>query len=238
MTTSLAPNELTPTEKPAGPQQVQRLRLIFSQQGVLRYVGHLDLVRTWERALRRASVPLAYSEGFNPQPRVFFAAALPLGATGQREVVDVVLTEAIAPDAFVARVAPHLPSGLTLIDASEAPIKTPALQSLLRTSAWQVEVQTDDSPQALVERINDFMAKETFSSTRKRKGQAVTYDLRALILAIHYEGQSELGWHRLTMVLRSEPNATGRPDAVLTALGLGDKLARIDRLGCTFAESA
>ena len=63
MTTSLAPSELIPTEKSTSPQQVQRLRLIFSQQGVLRYVGHLDLVRTWERALRRASVPLAYSEG-------------------------------------------------------------------------------------------------------------------------------------------------------------------------------
>ncbi len=102
-------------DKPDGAQervavrQAQRLRITFSQQGVLRYVGHLDVVRTWERALRRASIPLAYSEGFNPQPRLFFAAALPLGATGQREIVDVVLAESMAPEAFHARVQPHLP---------------------------------------------------------------------------------------------------------------------------------
>ncbi len=222
MTTSLAPSELTQTEKPVSPQQVQRLRLIFSQQGVLRYVGHLDLVRSWERALRRAGVPLAYSEGFNPQPRVFFAAALPLGATGQRELVDVILTEPMAPDAFLAKVNPQLPVGLTLIDASEAPLKTPALQSLMRASAWQVEVEHDDSRQALAQRIDAFLAEEVVASSRTRKGQALTYDLRALVLALHYEGQPEPGWHRLTMVLRSEPNATGRPDAVLRALGLGD----------------
>ena len=98
--------------------------------------------------------------------------------------------------------------------------------------------QPQNTPQALVERINGFMAEETFSGIRKRKGQAVTYDLRALVLAIHHEAQPEPGWHRLTMLLRSEPNATGRPDAVLKALALDDKLARIDRLGCTFAESA
>jgi radical SAM-linked protein len=76
-------------------EAVQRLRITFSQAGALRYVGHLDMVRTWERGLRRAGVPLAYSGGFNPGPRLYFASGLPLGATGRAEIVDVLLTEAM-----------------------------------------------------------------------------------------------------------------------------------------------
>lgn len=211
---------------------------MFSQQGILRYVGHLDVVRTWERALRRANVPLAYSEGFNPQPRLFFAAALPLGATGQQEVADVLLTEPVAPDAFVACVNPHLPAGLHLIRACEAPIKTQALQSLMRAGDWLVDVQADEPSTVIAEQVEAFAAQSSVASTRKRKGRPVTYDLRSLILDIRYAGQPEPGWHRLAMIIRSEPNATGRPDAVLAALGLGDRLARIDRQRCIFDQES
>lgn len=212
----------------------QRLRVTFSQQGVLRYVGHLDMVRSWERMLRRAGVPLAYSEGFNPQPRLFFASALPLGATGQRELADVVLTRAMPPDEFVALVTPHSPSGLTVIAAAEAPIKTPALQSVLRASEWRVDVQTTEESRALADRVGEFMSLVTVSSSRKRKGRTVTYDLRALVLDLSYAGQPEPGWHRLSMIIRSEPNATGRPDAVLAALKLEGQPVRIDRQRCIF----
>jgi radical SAM-linked protein len=216
-------------------EAVQRLRITFSQSGALRYVGHLDVVRTWERGLRRAGVPLAYSAGFNPGPRLYFASGLPLGATGRAEIADVLLTEAMAPDAFLAAVAPHLPAGLALTQAEEAPLKTPALQGLLRASVWQVDVQSDQAPAALAGRIDALLAQEAIPAHKRRKGRDASYDLRPLVLDLGYAGQPEPGWHRLHMTLRSEPSATGRADAVLAAMGLGDAVARIERVQLVFA---
>jgi radical SAM-linked protein len=221
--------------KTANAEAVQRLRVTFSQSGALRYVGHLDVVRTWERGLRRAGVPLAYSGGFNPGPRLYFASGLPLGATGRAEIVDVLLTEANAPDTFLAVVGPHLPAGLALIRAGEAPLKTPALQGLLRASVWQVDVQSDESPAELSGRVDALLAGVAVMTSKRRKGRQVEYDLRPLVLVITYQGQPEPGWHSLSMTLCSEPSATGRADAVLAALGLGEAVARIERVQLIFA---
>lgn len=215
------------------PEQ-QRLRLTFSQGGAMRYVGHLDMVRTWERSLRRAAVPLAYTSGFNPGPRLFFASGLPLGCTGRAELADVVLNTAMEPTAFQAQVAPHLPPGLVLYHVEEAPLKTPALQAVLKASLWQVDVASDAAPDTLRARITDFLQAETVTAGKQRKGRQVSYDLRPLVLAVSHEGQPEAGWHRLLMTLRSEPSATGRADAVLAALDLNDPAARIERLQLLF----
>ncbi len=209
-----------PATRALNAEAVQRLRVTFSQAGALRYVGHLDVVRTWERGLRRAGVPLAYSGGFNPGPRLYFASGLPLGATGRAEIVDVLLTEVMAPDAFLAAVEPHLPAGLALIRAEETTLKTQALQGLLRASVWQVDVQSDESPAALTSRIDALLAQEAIPAHKRRKGRDASYDLRP---------------HSLTMTLRSEPSATGRADAVLAALGPGEALARIERVQLIFA---
>lgn len=217
-------------------EAVQRLRITFSQSGALRYVGHLDMVRTWERGLRRAGAPLAYSGGFNPGPRLFFASGLPLGATGRAEIVDVLLTEAMEPAAFVAQVGPHLPAGLALIGAEEAPLKTPALQGLLRASVWQVDVNSDEPPASFAGKVETLLAQGTISAHKRRKGRHSDYDLRPLILEISHDGQPEPGWHRLSMTLRSEPSATGRADAVLAALGFADNVSRIERVRLILAQ--
>ena len=224
-----------PATRPVNAEAVQRLRVTFSQSGALRYVGHLDMVRTWERGLRRAGAPLAYSGGFNPGPRLYFASGLPLGATGRAEIVDVLLTATLAPDEFVALVGPHLPHDLTLLHAREAPLKTPALQAVLQASVWQVDVQSDEPPAELAGRVESLLAQETVTANKRRKGRPTDYDLRPLVLALCYEGQPEPGWHRLGMTLRSEPSATGRADAVLAALGLGAAVARIERVLLIFA---
>lgn len=217
--------------------QVQRLRVTYSQQGALRYVGHLDVVRTWERALRRAGVPLAYSEGFNPQAKLQFASGLPLGTTGRAEIMDVVLTEVTDPSAFADQVTPHLPAGLAIVAVADAPLKTKALQGLLRSSLWQVDMQTDLSAEELLEKVRSFMDSASVEATRNRKGKQASYDLRSLVLDIQVADAPEAGWQRLMMTLRSEPSATGRVDAVLAALGLGDAVARIERQRLIFLES-
>lgn len=212
----------------------QRLRITFSQQGALRYVGHLDVVRTWERALRRAGVPLAYSAGFNPGPRLFFASGLPLGTTGRAEIADVVLNQPMEPAAFMAAVNAQMPPDLRLLQVEEAPLKSPALQAILQASLWQADVATTLDEATLQARLTTFLASVELPADKRRKGRQVSYDLRPLVLDLRYLGEPETGWQRIGMTLRSAPEATGRADAVLTALGLGESVARIERVQLIF----
>ncbi|MEA3335347.1 MAG: TIGR03936 family radical SAM-associated protein [Chloroflexota bacterium] len=227
--------EASKTETGDMPTQ-QRLRITYKKDDCLKYVGHLDFARTWERALRRADLPLAYSQGFNPQAKLQFASALPIGATGRHELLDIILNESMAPEDFVTKVAPQLPAGLTLIEVSEAPLKTKALQNLLRSTEWQVDLRTDLSEEEIRDAIDRVLQATELPSTRRRKGKTVHYDLRPLILALSYDGAPESDWHRLSMILRSEPGATGRPDSVLRSLGLEESSHRLDRMRLSFAE--
>ena len=214
--------------------QAQRLRLTYAKGEALRYVGHLDFARAWERVLRRAGVPLAYSEGFNPQPKLQFASALPLGATGQHELVDVILSEPMAPETFLELVRPQLPTGLDLEAAAEVPLKTTALQARMLSSTWEIDVETDLSGDDLAHRIAELLARDSIPRSRQRKGRPAPYDLRPLILALRYEGQLMAGWHRLLLQVRSAPSATGRPDEILAALGLEEYPARMQRVACHY----
>jgi radical SAM-linked protein len=79
---------------------MQRLRVKFSRGDEIKFISNLDLMRLWQRALRRAGMPLAYSEGFNPHPRISLAAPLPLGVTGEAELMDIVLSRPVSPHFF------------------------------------------------------------------------------------------------------------------------------------------
>src|SRR5512140_1635407 len=90
----------------------QRLRVTYTRDATLKYVGHLDTALTWQRILRRAGLPLAYSEGFNPQAKITFAAALPLGCTSDHEVMDVVLDRAFDPIEALSNLKHAAPAGM------------------------------------------------------------------------------------------------------------------------------
>src|SRR5574342_771108 len=97
---------------PDTPATKQRLRITFTRDETLKYIGHLDMARTWQRIVRRANLPLAYSEGFNPQPRMSFAAALLVGCTSDHEELDMVLAPPCAIDEVKARLDHVLPPGM------------------------------------------------------------------------------------------------------------------------------
>ncbi len=123
----------------AGAPPVQRLRLVFRKGAPLRYIGHLDLARLWERACRRAQLPLAYTLGFTPHPRLTFASPLSLGATSDGELLDMYLREAMHPDELVARVTQQLPAGCSVVSATELPLAGPASSALTRWAEYRVE---------------------------------------------------------------------------------------------------
>ena len=126
---------------------MQRLRLKFSRGEELKFLSHLDLMRLWERAIRRAGLPLAYSEGFTPHPQIALAAPLLVGATSQAELMDVFLSRWIPPQSFVNQIENQLPRGIALLEAWPIGPKVPSLQSQVRFVEYRVEIETEKGRQ-------------------------------------------------------------------------------------------
>ena len=203
-----------------------RLRLTFSKTGLLIYTSHLDLMRVWERALRRAGAPLAYSQGFNPRPKLQLAAALPLGHAAQAEMIDVWLEQDVPLPALAGRLAQVFPAGLAVHDVTVVPEDAPALQTLVRAMDYRVTVPWEGSREQLERRVADLLAAETLPLERRGK----PYDLRPLVEQLWVDSVAE-DEVVLEMQLAARPGATGRAEAVLEALGLDQEGARFCRLG-------
>jgi len=198
--------------------QNTRLRITFAKGEEIKYISHLDLMRVWERTLRRAGVPLAYSHGFNPRPKISIAAPLPVGFMGRAEVMDVWLTRYISPKTFAKCLAPHLPPGLEVLSVEVVYPKSPSLQSQVRSAEYRVTVECAESREEIEGRLRGLLSAERLP--RQRRGKE--YDLRPLIEDLWVEGWAEGGWV-LGMRLRAGAGGTGRPDEVLKALGLANR---------------
>lgn len=185
----------------------QRIRITFSKGEEIGYISHLDMMRLWKRALRRANVPLAYSRGFNPQPKISIAAPLAVGFTGGEEVMDILLERPVSLTSFARSVKKQTPPGITLKEVREVYMALPSLQSQVRFAEYTVSPLDDEEVQS---RIEELLAAEAIP--RERRGKK--YDLRALIDDLRLEGLS------LWMRLKHDAQGAGRPDEVLAALGL------------------
>jgi len=209
----------------------RRIRITFARGDNVRYVGHLDMARTWERIVRRAGLPMAYSEGFNPQPRLSFAAALPVGCTSDQEVLDVILSEPRDLAEIRDRLNQAAPEGITVLDVAEVSYSAPALQTQTRAAEFVVTLLDPISPQDMRERVQALMNATSIERTRRDK----TYDLRPLILGMSVE-VSETGHVQVGMTLKAEESGTGRPDEVVAALGMDAAAVRIHRRRLIFAQ--
>jgi len=212
------------------------MRVTFATDESVKYVGHLDLARAWERALRRAKLPLSYSQGFHPQPRIQFASALPLGVTGAAEVVDIYLNEDLEPAELLLRLEPALPPGIRPTAAIPVPRELPSLQSQVREATYRVEVETDEADLAFISRLEAFLARPSAWRERRRGDRLARYDLRPLVKSLRYRGACEIGQAFVT-AMNSQPAATGRPDELLAELGFDGVARRIERLELTFLDA-
>jgi radical SAM-linked protein len=205
-----------------------RLRVKFSKDGPLAYTSHLDLMRVWERALRRAGVPLAYSQGFNPRPKLQLAAALPLGFTSEAELLDVWLEKPMkgrgSVESFAKALTPVLPEGLELKEVRQVAPKGPAMQTQVTSAQYRVTVEWGGAAEQVEARIERVLAATELSYERRGRRR----DLRPLIERLWLEGVSG-GETVLGMQLAARPGATGRPEAVLEALGMDGVFARYHR---------
>ncbi|NOH03266.1 MAG: DUF2344 domain-containing protein [Chloroflexi bacterium] len=206
-----------------------RVRITFTKQGALRFIGHLDLHRLWERAMRRADLPIAYSQGFHPQPKISLAAALPLGFSSRGEVLDVRLNEELSIEDISARLQEALPPDVKIVDMQAVDERAPALQTQVLSAAYNVHLTEPVDGSELTRRAGGLMNSE--SLFRERRGKS--YDLRPLIemLSVITEADGKV-WLKMTLAARE--GATGRPEEVLSALGIEPDTARVERTRLIF----
>jgi len=205
-----------------------RIRVHFSKTDAMRFCGHLDVQRAWERTLRRAGLPLAYSQGFNPRPRLNLASALPLGFTSQAEVLDITLEHELPLEEIARALQKALPPGLALIHLTPLDPKAPALQSQLRSAEYTVTLLQPCADLDL--RLQTLL--DSAEIPRQRRGKS--YDLRPLIQALERIPDDEHGRQRLRIILSAQEGATGRPEEVLLAMKLQPAQARFHRTRLLF----
>ncbi|MEZ4501217.1 MAG: TIGR03936 family radical SAM-associated protein [Dehalococcoidia bacterium] len=197
----------------------QRLRVTYRKDGPARYVAHLDVMRTWERAIRRAGLPLAYSQGFSPHARLQLAAPLPVGTIGERELLDLWLDEPVAPLEAGRRLAEALPPGLEVVEVEEIGDRLPALQASLRAARYEVRFgpRALDVPAAAAA-IERLLALEELPWEEARGDRTRSYLLRATIFEMRLRPSSE--GDVIEMRLAMADGLTGRPASILAALAV------------------
>lgn len=160
-----------------------RYRIRFSKLGKIRFTSHRDVARMWERALRRAALPVAYTEGFSPHPKLSFGLALSTGHESLGEYLDIDMAEPVDVVGIPARLDPCLPIGLDVQVAAEIESGTPSLQQVVISCTWRIEV-VGLGPAELTERVQECLRADSLVVTRERKGHKVTDDLRPAILSL------------------------------------------------------
>lgn len=198
---------------------MQRIRLRYTKRGRLRFTSHRDFQRAFERALRRSEVPMAYSAGFTPHPKVSYANAAPTGTGSEAEFLEIALTEARDPDLLRELLNDSLPDGLDITDAVEA--RTSGLAERLTASVWEMRldgVEPDEARKA----VDAFNAAESVEVQRKAKNGIRTFDARSAVADLQALDQpadrpGDTPCAILRLVVRHVTPAV-RPDDVLSGL--------------------
>ena len=191
---------------------VQKLRIRFAKRGRLRFASHRDFQRAFERALRRAGVPVAYSQGFTPHPKVSYAGAAPMGAASEAEYLEVAVTAKCDLVAVAAALDAALAPGLDIVDVVEA--DQASLADRLQASAWSVELP-DVPVEELAAAVGAFLAEPVVEVQRVTKNGVRTLDARGAVVRMAVDSTGPT----LRLVVRHQ-TPTVRPDDVLTGLRL------------------
>ena len=202
---------------------VQRLRVRYAKRGRLRFTSHRDFSRAFERAVFRARVPMAYSSGFNPHPRISYAGAAPTGSASEAEYLELALAQVVVPADVHAMLDEALPPGLDVLEVVESP--GGSLSDLLEGSRWRIDLAVDRD--AAAEAVARFLAADEALVERMTKKGMRQFDARAAVVALALvdpdgagadaDPVARDGRTTLDVVLRHGTPAV-RPDDVLRGL--------------------
>lgn len=197
---------------------MQRLRIRFRRGDEVKFISHLDIMRLWERALRRAGIPLAYTEGFSPHPRLSLAAPLSVGVTSQAELMDIFNIRIVSPHWFSGAVGQQLPAGIGLLEVFQVAPGLPSLQSQVSFAEYKVEIETEKGEGDIALSLTSLLSAKSIPWQHQRDTGIRQYDLRRLIddlwLIDWHDGYCAIG-----MRLRCDNSGSGRPEQVSAALG-------------------
>ncbi len=216
------------------------VRIKYAKPNAGRFLSHLDLPHAWERAIRRTGAPLAFSQGYNPHPKLSFGSALSVGTTSDGEYMDVELTKDIDAQAFRQSLAETLPPALTLLELAVIPKKSAALMSVINRAAYRVTVRLVHAVQQaeLDAVMMQFLALEEVKVLRFKKNSRDKreVDIRSGIFTLTGQVQPEGERIMLEMLLQTGSEGNVRPDEVVMGLmqaGLPvvEDIERIHRLG-------
>jgi radical SAM-linked protein len=205
---------------PEQPEQqlppVQRLRVRYAKRGRLRFTSHRDFSRAFERAVFRARIPMAYSSGFNPHPRISYAGAAPTGSSSEAEYLEIALAQVVDPAAVHEALDEALPDGLDVLEVVES--RGGGLAERLEASAWRLTLP-DVSPDAAADAVARFLAAEEVSVQRMTKKGMRTFDCREAVVSLVSQGGEVSGSECaiLDVVLRHGTPSV-RPDDILAGL--------------------
>lgn len=204
-----------------------KVRIRFTKVGKIRFLGHRDLARCWERAIRRAGLPMAYSEGFSPRPKMHYGLALPTGAESYAEYMDIDLARDIELDGLDRLLGDGMPDGVEITGLEVVPSNAVALQAVVERCTWEIDLAgltVDEATRAAA----DLLGRNDVPLTFERKGKANTENVRPAILSVSVSDELRNGAVVITVDLATKPRSV-RPSEFLTCLGQGDDVRRICR---------
>jgi radical SAM-linked protein len=209
---------------------MQRLRVRFRRGTELKFISHLDVMRLWIRALRRARISIVYSEGFSPHPRISLAVPLSVGMTGESEFMDVTVSKTTSPHWFMDVINRQLPPGIEVLEVYPIALSVPSLQSQVRFAHFRVEVATGKTEEEIKADVRRLLSLEHIPWYHERDTGRRNYDLRVLIDDIRVEGCKN-SICTIEMKLRCDESGSGRPEQVVFALGFNEYPKSIERTG-------
>ncbi len=207
---------------------MQRLRIKYRRGEEVKYISHLDIMRLWQRALNRAGIALAYSEGFHPHPKISLAAPLAVGVTSEAELMDIALSRQASPHFFIAAVNQQLPADFEILQVVPIAESVPSLQSQVRFAEYTVELETERGQKEVSSAIAHLLSLKHLPWQHQRDTGTRHYDLRELIddiwLIDCQNKRCTIG-----MRLRCDSGGSGRPEQVTAALGFTEPPKSIHR---------
>jgi radical SAM-linked protein len=204
-------------EGPAHVAPVQRIRLQYAKRGRLRFCSHRDFARAFERSLRRAEVPMSYSAGFHPHPRISYVGAAPTGVGSEAEYLEIALARRCEPEQVRAALDAVLPDGLDMVRAVDVEDCRPgSLAEQMHASLWRIELAAD--PAVAADAVARLLAAESVPVDRLTKDGVRSLDARAALVAAEVSGDAGNDTRAILEVVVRQVTPTVRPDDVLTAL--------------------
>jgi Uncharacterized protein conserved in bacteria len=167
-------------------EKVKKVRLQFSKTNEARFLSHLEMAKAFARAARRATLPLWYSQGFHPQPRITFGPALAVGLESLDELVDIELTVGISVETVIARLNQELPQGIIILTGKEIPLQTPAISDTLVEISYAISIDSSAivakySFEEIKRVFSEFLSKTNFFLSKQHKGEARSIDIREAV---------------------------------------------------------